>query len=105
MHDAVKMHEATLKRFEKKLGPDHPEILGCRNNLANAYKEAGRIDDSIKMHQGTLKQFESTLGPDHPDTILSRNNLAEAYVEGKRRGSNQITRREPRTGGAKTWPG
>ena len=63
------MHEATLKQRESKLGPDHPDTLTSRNNLAAAYQAAGRTDDAIKMHEATLKLFESKLGPDHPDTL------------------------------------
>ena len=28
------------------LGPDHPDTLASRNNLAAAYKAAGRLDDA-----------------------------------------------------------
>ncbi len=35
--EAIKMHEATLKQQESKLGPDHPDTLTSRNNLAAAY--------------------------------------------------------------------
>jgi tetratricopeptide (TPR) repeat protein len=53
--------------------------LLSRNNLAGAYREAGRLDDAITLHQQTLTDYERILGPDHPHTLLSRNNLAGAY--------------------------
>ena len=74
------MHEATLKLRESKLGPDHPDTLSSRNNLAAAYLDAGRTAEAIKMHEATLKLRESKLGPDHPNTLTSRNNLAAAYL-------------------------
>jgi tetratricopeptide (TPR) repeat protein len=65
--------------MESKLGPDHPDTLTSRNNLAATYQDAGRTKDAIKLHQATLKQMESKLGPDHPNTLTSRNNLARTY--------------------------
>jgi Tetratricopeptide repeat len=32
----------------------HPETLNSRNNLARAYRDAGRLDDAITLHQSTL---------------------------------------------------
>ena len=77
--EAIKLHEATLKLRESKLGPDHPDTLTSRNNLATAYQAAGRTAEAIPLHEATLKLRESKLGPDHPDTLASRNNLAGAY--------------------------
>ncbi len=61
------------------LGPDHPDTLNSRNNLAAAYVAAGRAAEAIELHQQTLAAFERVLGPDHPSTLSSRNNLAAAY--------------------------
>ena len=68
------------------LGPDHPDTLASRNNLATAYQEAGRAAEAIPLHEQTLADRERVLGPDHPDTLASRNNLAIAYVEAGRAG-------------------
>ena len=88
------MHEATLKLQESKLGPDHPDTLTSRNNLAVAYRAAGRTAEAIKLHEATLKLQESKLGPDHPDTLTSRNNLAEAYrAAGRTDDASRCTRR------------
>ena len=61
------------------LGPDHPDTLSSRNNLAAAYQAAGRAAEAIPLHERTLADCERVLGPDHPDTLTSRNNLAVAY--------------------------
>ena len=61
------------------LGPDHPNTLTSRNNLAYAYQSAGQLDQAIPLFQATLTDFERVLGPDHPDTLNSRNDLAGAY--------------------------
>ena len=31
------------------LGPDHPDTLTSRYNLAHAYREAGRVDDATAV--------------------------------------------------------
>ena len=65
--------------LDKTLGPDHPTTLTSRNNLANAYRSAGRLKEAIDLHKKNLADRERLLGPDHPDTLTSRNNLALAY--------------------------
>ncbi len=64
---AILIGEQLLADQERVLGPDHPNTLAVRNNLANAYQAAGRT---------TRRRI---LGPDHPDTMNSRGNLAAAY--------------------------
>ena len=51
---------------ERVLGPDHPDTLNSRNNLAIAYRAAGRTDEAITLHEQTLAARERVLGPDHP---------------------------------------
>jgi tetratricopeptide (TPR) repeat protein len=69
---------------ERVLGPDHPSTLTTRNNLAYAYRAAGRAAEAIPLHEQTLAAREQALGPDHPSTLTSRNNLAEDYREAGR---------------------
>ena len=42
--EAIPLHEQTLAARERVLGPDHPHTLASRNNLATAYRAAGRGD-------------------------------------------------------------
>ena len=81
---AIAVGEPLLEDAERVLGPDHPDTLASRNNLANAYQEAGRAAEAIPLHEQTLADRERVLGPDHPDTLTSRNNLAAAYQEAGR---------------------
>ncbi|WP_186315492.1 tetratricopeptide repeat protein [Catellatospora sichuanensis] len=59
-------------------GPDHPDTLTSRNNLALALRDMGRWDEALAVQQEVLAARERVLGPDHPDTLTSRNNLALA---------------------------
>ena len=53
--------------------------MTSRNNLALAYRDAGRAAEAIPLFERTLADLERVLGPDHPATLNSRNNLADAY--------------------------
>ena len=45
------MHEQTLEDRTHILGSDHPHTLTSRNNLAEAYRAAGRIEDADKLFE------------------------------------------------------
>ena len=65
--------------LEVLLGPDHPDALASRNNLAGAYREGGRLIEAIALFERVLADSIRILGKEHPDTLASRNNLAHAY--------------------------
>ena len=81
---AIAIGEQLLARQEQTLGPDNPSTLSSRNNLAIAYRAAGRTDEALTLHEQNLATCERTLGSDHPDTLASRNNLAIAYRDAGR---------------------
>ena len=62
------------------LGPDHPDTLASRNNLAGAYRAAGRLTEAITLYEQVLPDSIRVLGENHPNTLNSRNNLACAYT-------------------------
>ena len=66
------------------LGPNHPHTLASRNNLANTYQEAGRLDEAITLHEQNLKDRTRILGPNHPHTLTTRGNLAYTYQKAGR---------------------
>ena len=65
--------------LDKTLGLDHPRTLASRNDLANAYRSAGRLEQAIPLFERTLEDRERVLKPNHPDILASRNDLANAY--------------------------
>jgi tetratricopeptide (TPR) repeat protein len=69
---------------ERVLGDTDPSTLISRNNLAAAYRAAGRLEEAIPLYERTLTDRERALGDTHPDTLLSRNNLANAYQDAGR---------------------
>ena len=70
---------AAVGVIEDVLGPDHPDTLMVRNNLAFAYHSVGRFGEAIELFERVLADRVRVLGPDHPDTLSARNNLAGAY--------------------------
>ncbi|WP_261571171.1 FxSxx-COOH system tetratricopeptide repeat protein [Frankia gtarii] len=76
---ALPYHHRALTLDTRDLGPDHPDTLTSRNNLAGAYWAAGRLDQATSLHEQTLTDRLRILGPDHPDTLTSRGNLANAH--------------------------
>ena len=77
-YKTVELSEA-VGVIEDVLGADHPVTLTVRNNLAGAYKSAGRLAEAIELFKQVLAERERVLGADHPDTLAVRNNLAGAY--------------------------
>jgi tetratricopeptide (TPR) repeat protein len=64
---------------ERLLGPEHPDTLTARNNLAASYWSAGRIPDAIAILERVVAESKRLLGPEHPDTLTARHNLAGSY--------------------------
>ena len=67
--------------LEVLLGPDHPDALASRDNLAGTYESVGRLSEAIALFERVLADSIRVLGEDHPNTLASRNNLAGAYRE------------------------
>ncbi|MFI7122639.1 tetratricopeptide repeat protein [Amycolatopsis sp. NPDC049868] len=76
---AIGYHSRAYDSYQRLNGPDHPDTLISRNNLAGAYESAGDLDRAVPLYEATLADRERVLGPDHPGTLRSRNNLAYAY--------------------------
>ena len=76
--------DVAVDALERLLGPDHPDTLVSRHNLAGAYQKAGRLTEAIALYEQVLTDHTRVLGQDHPHTLTSRHNLAYAYQEAGR---------------------
>ncbi|MFD6397616.1 FxSxx-COOH system tetratricopeptide repeat protein [Nocardia sp. NPDC060249] len=76
---AIDLFHHALTDLERILGPEDPETLSSRHNLADAYLSAGRVGDAIILHEQNLTSRERVLGTDHPHTLFSRSSLANTY--------------------------
>ena len=87
LHDATSLGMSQLAlcltdsvtRACDALGPDHPDTLASRNNLAGTYQASGRLDKAIALYEQNLEDSVRVLGTDHPSTLTSCFNLAGAY--------------------------
>jgi Flp pilus assembly protein TadD len=67
-----------LQDRERTAGPDHPDTIAARVNLAFAYQQAGRLNEAVQQYERALTDGERYLGPDHPMTQTVRGNLEGA---------------------------
>ncbi|MFD4116811.1 tetratricopeptide repeat protein [Streptomyces niveus] len=70
------LRQSVLNTNTRHLGPDHPDSLVSRNNLAIAIHGLGQYQEAADLFQRTLTTRERLMGSDHPDTLSSRNSLA-----------------------------
>ena len=57
------------------LGPDHPDTLTTRSNLAYWRGEAGDPAGAATAFEQLLADYQRVLGADHPDTLTTRGHL------------------------------
>ncbi len=79
--NAAKQFEAAYVLYSRHCGPDHPDTLASRNDLASSYRSLGRHAEALTLHEETLALLTATLGLDHPDTLLSRMNVARSLTQ------------------------
>jgi tetratricopeptide (TPR) repeat protein len=76
---AIELGAPLMADYARVLGEGHPHTLMSRNNLAFAFRAAGRVGEAIPLYERTLADRLGVLGDNHPDTLVARNNLASAY--------------------------
>jgi tetratricopeptide (TPR) repeat protein len=60
------------------------------NNLANAYRTAGRPTEALPLFEEALRLSNAKLGPDHPDTLLCLAGTARLLHEMRRSSDAQF---------------
>jgi hypothetical protein len=73
---AARQHRDILDDRLRALGPDHPDTLTTRGNLARWLGEAGQPGHAADQFRDLLHDCLRVLGPDHPHTLTTRANLA-----------------------------
>jgi serine/threonine protein kinase len=77
--EVMTMAETAAKGLERTLGPDHYKTLVTLNNLAVAYRDAGKFPEAIALLERVRDASIAKLGPDDPNTLQALDNLALAY--------------------------
>jgi TIR domain/NB-ARC domain/Tetratricopeptide repeat len=73
---AVEHFQHLATEATARLGPDHPDALTARNDLAYWRGEAGDVAGAAAALDALLTDRLRVLGPDHPDTLTTRLDLA-----------------------------
>ena len=78
---------ALLPVLERVLGPEHPDTLTARGNLARWTGQAGDPAAARDQYAALLPVRERVLGPEHPRTLIVRHQLS--YWTGQADGGPQ----------------
>ena len=73
---ALELLIALLPDREVVLGPDHPDTLATRHDIAAWTGQAGDAGAALELLIALLPDRQRVLGPDHPDTLATRNSIA-----------------------------
>ncbi|MEU2133163.1 tetratricopeptide repeat protein [Streptomyces sp. NPDC018352] len=76
MESAVIHFQHLADTAHHRLGPDHPDTLSARGNLAFWRGEAGDVAGAVEAFAGLLADLGRVLGPDHPDSLTPLNDCA-----------------------------
>jgi hypothetical protein len=72
----VRQLERLVTEAERSLGPNHPDTLTARYQIAYFTGEAGRHYEALALYRALLADQERSLGPDHPNTLTARYQIA-----------------------------
>ena len=79
---AIRQYERALVLREAELGPDHADTGDCRNQLAVAYRRAGRADEASRLfHQTPLSSTHAAALAMRGSALLAANQPAEAELK------------------------
>jgi hypothetical protein len=68
---------ADARSEDEAYGPEHPDTLGARAEMARWAGYAGDAAGARDQYAALLPIVERVLGPEHPDTLVARSNLAD----------------------------
>ena len=69
-----------LEAQTARLGPNHPDTLHTKGDLAVVMKKQGDLPEARALYEAVLEAQTARLGPNHPDTLLTKGNLTEAMA-------------------------
>ena len=70
------LQQRVLQAQERMSGPEHPDTLSARANLAFWTGQAGDSAGARDQYAALLPVDERVLGPEHPETLTARGHLA-----------------------------
>ena len=73
---ALRLYHELLPDQERVLGPDHPETLTTRHEIARWTGEAGDAPRALRLYRELLPDRQRVQGPDHPETLTMCHHIA-----------------------------
>ncbi len=87
------MQRELLDVQRRVLGPEHPDTLATKSNLAASLLGQGKRAEAEQMHREVLDVRRRVLGPEHPDTLTTMGNLSNSLRgQGKHAEAEQMRR-------------
>jgi hypothetical protein len=74
--DNLRRWEFWASRVATTFGPDHPDTLRTRGNIAFWTGECGEAREALRLFKELLPDGEHVLGREHPNTLATRSNIA-----------------------------
>jgi hypothetical protein len=71
------LQQKVVEAREQVLGPEHPQTLNARGDLAGWTGQAGDAAAARDQYAALLPVIERVLGPEHPAALTARKNFAE----------------------------
>ena len=96
MPHAIAIGEPLIADLDRLLGPDDPDTVRARNDLARAYRETGRVADAIPLVEQVLAARERLFGAERsqdPRVAEQSRQRLPGYRPGRR--CHRIVRGEP----------
>lgn len=78
LEEAQIEYRRALTVWEASLGPEHPHVAVCRNNLAGVILSQGKHEEAEAEYRRVLALWEAALGPEHPHVAAAVHNIAAA---------------------------
>lgn len=73
-----------VRTSDAAMGPDHPDTLATRGNIALALRASGRLKEAEAEHRAVVEAMTRVLGAEYPDTLAGRGSLASVLHDSGR---------------------
>jgi hypothetical protein len=95
LEEAEPLMRRALAIDEKSYGPDHPEVAGALNSLANLLKATNRLQEAEPMMRRVIAiflKFTRSTGHPHPHLKVAFGNY-RSFLEAMSLGEEEVARR------------
>jgi tetratricopeptide (TPR) repeat protein len=90
---AIPLLERALRATETKLGPDHPDTIESRNNLAMAYQAGNQLSVALPLFEQAAAGLQKLRFQDQ-NALTILNNTISAYEAAKKWDRAEVWRRQ-----------